>query len=197
MSIYSQLPDSLSFSPFSPLGATIFNTKTSVAFLVVLAAVLVAGNLLVSEIGDRAAVGTGQAASAELVPRNDPAALVLDFHGRLQKHRIERAAAVLAREQARIEARRERLRELRPFMELPAGVSKATLESIASCESGGDPSIVSSSGLYHGKYQFSPATWAAVGGSGLPSEAPEVEQDYRAALLYVQSGPGQWPVCGS
>jgi hypothetical protein len=81
-------------------------------------------------------------------------------------------------------------------MKLPAGVSRSTLEAIASCESGGDPGIVSSNGLYHGKYQFSPATWAAVGGTGLPSEAHEIEQDYRAALLYIQSGPGQWPVCG-
>ena len=173
------------------------NAKKSAALLVALAAVLVAGNLLVSGIGDRAAVGTGQAASVTVGPKGDSSVLVFDFRGGLQQHRIDRAAVVLEREQARIEARRERLRELSPFMELPAGVSRATLESIASCESGGDPTIVSSSGLYHGKYQFSPATWAAVGGSGLPSEAPEAEQDYRAALLYVQSGPGQWPVCGS
>jgi hypothetical protein len=71
------------------------------------------------------------------------------------------------------------------------------LESIALCESGGDPAAVSSNGMYHGKYQFSPATWAAMGGSGLPSQAPEAEQDMRAAMLYASSGPGQWPVCGS
>jgi len=171
--------------------------KKFAALLAVLAAVLVAGNFLVSEIGDRAAVGTGQAASFTVDNADDPAALVFDFRARLEQHRVDRAAAALARQQARIEARRERMRELRPFLELPAGVSRSTLESIASCESGGDPTIVSSNGLYHGKYQFSPATWAAVGGSGLPSQAPEVEQDYRAALLYVQSGPGQWPVCGS
>ena len=70
------------------------------------------------------------------------------------------------------------------------------LEAIAACESGGDPTAVSADGLYHGKYQFSPATWASVGGSGLPSQAPEAEQDMRAAMLYAQSGPGQWPVCG-
>jgi hypothetical protein len=70
------------------------------------------------------------------------------------------------------------------------------LESIALCESGGDPTAVSSNGMYHGKYQFSVATWAAMGGSGLPSQAPEAEQDMRAAMLYAQSGPGQWPVCG-
>jgi peptidoglycan endopeptidase LytE len=71
------------------------------------------------------------------------------------------------------------------------------LEAIAMCESGGDPTAVSADGMYHGKYQFSVATWAAMGGSGLPSQAPEAEQDMRAAMLYAQSGPSQWPVCGS
>ncbi len=75
-------------------------------------------------------------------------------------------------------------------------MSRATLEAIADCESGGDPEIVASSGLYYGKYQFSADTWESVGGKGLPSEATEAEQDYRAALLYERSGPGQWPVCG-
>ena len=71
------------------------------------------------------------------------------------------------------------------------------LEAIAQCESGGDPTAVSSNGMYHGKYQFAVATWAAMGGSGLPSQAPEAEQDMRAAMLYARSGPGQWPVCGA
>ena len=70
------------------------------------------------------------------------------------------------------------------------------LEAIAACESGGNPGAVSSNGMYHGKYQFSVETWAAMGGSGLPSRAPEAEQDMRAAMLYAQSGPGQWPTCG-
>ena len=95
-------------------------------------------------------------------------------------------------------ARRARLRREREeaFATLPAGVSMATLELIASCESGGDPTIVSSDGSYRGKYQFSFETWAAVGGSGDPAAAPEDEQDYRAALLYSQSGSSPWPVCG-
>ena len=95
-------------------------------------------------------------------------------------------------------ARRARLRRERreAFATLPAGVSMATLESIASCESGGDPTIVSSDGSYRGKYQFSYETWAAVGGSGDPAVASEAEQDYRAALLYAQSGSSPWPVCG-
>jgi hypothetical protein len=77
-----------------------------------------------------------------------------------------------------------------------AGVSSATLDAIASCESGGDPSAVSADGAYRGKYQFDYGTWAAVGGSGDPAAAPEAEQDYRAALLYVRGGPSPWPICG-
>jgi hypothetical protein len=186
----------LAYTHFILWDPFILNAKTSAAFLVALALVLVAGNFLVAEIGSKAAVGTGQAASVRTAPPLSSASLAIDFKSQVEAHRISVAAAILAREEARAEERRERLRKLRPFMTLPAGVSRSTLEAIASCESGGDPNIVSSNGLYHGKYQFSPATWAAVGGSGLPSQASEVEQDYRAALLYVQSGPGQWPVCG-
>jgi hypothetical protein len=77
------------------------------------------------------------------------------------------------------------------------GVSAATLESIAACESGGDPSVVSADGTYRGKYQFDYGTWASVGGSGDPAAAPEAEQDYRAALLYSRGGSSPWPICGS
>jgi hypothetical protein len=77
-----------------------------------------------------------------------------------------------------------------------AGVPTATLEAIAVCESGGDPTAVSADGTYRGKYQFDTGTWASVGGSGDPAAAPESEQDYRAALLYERSGTSPWPVCG-
>jgi hypothetical protein len=97
----------------------------------------------------------------------------------------------------RAAARKRRQRERRElFAELPGGVSRATLDAIASCESGGDPTAVSSNGSYRGKYQFDYGTWEAVGGSGDPAAAPEAEQDYRAALLYAQSGSSPWPVCG-
>ncbi len=91
-------------------------------------------------------------------------------------------------------ALRKQRREL--FATLPAGVTMATLESIAACESGGDPTAISSDGSYRGKYQFDFGTWEAVGGSGDPAAASEREQDYRAALLYSQSGSSPWPVCG-
>jgi hypothetical protein len=108
-------------------------------------------------------------------------------------HRTIRVVKRRNAAERRAELRRRR-REA--FSTLPAGVSMATLEAIAACESGGDPTIVSSDGSYRGKYQFSFETWASVGGNGDPAAAPEAEQDYRAALLYAQSGSSPWPVCG-
>jgi soluble lytic murein transglycosylase-like protein len=70
------------------------------------------------------------------------------------------------------------------------------LESIARCESRGNPRAISAGGTYRGKYQFSFSTWASVGGTGDPAAASETEQDRRAAMLYRSGGPGHWPVCG-
>ena len=72
-----------------------------------------------------------------------------------------------------------------------------TLAKIAQCESGGDPTAISSSGQYRGKYQFSRATWRDLGGSGDPAAAPESVQDAMAAKLLAQRGTSPWPVCGS
>jgi soluble lytic murein transglycosylase-like protein len=77
------------------------------------------------------------------------------------------------------------------------GVSSATLNAIAACESGGNPAAVSSDGTYRGKYQFDYGTWASVGGSGDPAAAPEAEQDMRAAMLYARAGSSPWPICGA
>jgi hypothetical protein len=70
------------------------------------------------------------------------------------------------------------------------------LQSIAACESGGNPSAIGGGGLYRGKYQFDFGTWASVGGSGDPAAASEAEQDMRAAVLYARAGSTPWPVCG-
>ena len=104
------------------------------------------------------------------------------------------AQDIRTKEAGRVQRKQREKRE--EFEDLPGGVSIETLESIAECESGGDPTIVSSDGSYRGKYQFSVSTWESVGGSGDPAAAPEAEQDYRAALLYAQSGSSPWPVCG-
>ena len=72
-----------------------------------------------------------------------------------------------------------------------------TLQRIAQCESGGNPSAVSADGNYRGKYQFDRETWRAMGGSGDPADAPEAEQDRIAAQLLAQRGTAPWPVCGA
>jgi hypothetical protein len=76
-----------------------------------------------------------------------------------------------------------------------AGDAAAVLAAIAQCESGGDPTAVSADGQYRGKYQFSIATWRALGGTGDPAAAPEAEQDRLAAALYAARGTSPWPSC--
>jgi hypothetical protein len=138
-------------------------------------------------VGNRDATAVGEARPVALRTLRQPVA-------RFQRvvhviaHRIAVEEAAIARRHRR--ERRER------FTQLPGGVSLATLESIASCESGGDPAAVSAGGTYRGKYQFDYGTWESVGGHGDPAAAPEDEQDYRAALLYSRSGSSPWPVCG-
>ncbi len=138
--------------------------------------------------GDEAASGgpaVGQAEVAPLAPLQQP----ID---RFQ-HTVKVFAAQIRADERAAARERERESEER-FADL--GVSMGTLESIASCESGGDPTAVSSDGSYRGKYQFDYGTWESIGGSGDPAAAPEAEQDYRAALLYAQSGSSPWPICG-
>ena len=79
------------------------------------------------------------------------------------------------------------------FATLPGGVTIGTLESIAACESGGDPTAVSSDGSYRGKYQFDFGTWESVGGSGDPAAAPEDEQDYRRRCSTRSPAPAPGP----
>ena len=71
----------------------------------------------------------------------------------------------------------------------------AILESIAQCESGGNPRAISPSGTYRGKYQFDRATWRSVGGKGDPAKASERRQDRLAARLYARAGTAPWPNC--
>jgi hypothetical protein len=135
------------------------------------------------------ALGAGGAtAAAEVVSDDDPPTL---FEGSSE---LQRPAAHFKR--SIVQFRRAQVRRLRnsPYV---LGVPRSTLESIASCESGGDPRSVSSDGTYRGKYQFSYSTWASVGGQGDPARAGELEQDRRAAMLYQRSGSAPWPVCGT
>jgi hypothetical protein len=95
----------------------------------------------------------------------------------------------LAREERE---RRERRRARAAANAGPTGA----LAAIAQCESGGDPRAIGGGGTYRGMYQFSFATWAAVGGTGDPAAASVAEQTRRAQILYDTAGPSQWPVCG-
>ena len=69
------------------------------------------------------------------------------------------------------------------------------LVRIAECESGGNPRAVSRDGRYRGKFQFTRATWRALGGRGDPAKAPEALQDRVALRLYRRSGTSPWANC--
>jgi soluble lytic murein transglycosylase-like protein len=111
-------------------------------------------------------------------------------------HSIAAEIRVGERRQARAEREAAAAKRRERFAHLPGGVTTATLETIAACESGGDPTAVSADGTYRGLYQFDFGTWESVGGHGDPAAAPAAEQSYRAALLYSRSGSSPWPVCG-
>jgi hypothetical protein len=91
---------------------------------------------------------------------------------------------------------RDRNRGLRRRVARLAPATPPHLQAIAACESGGNPSAIGGGGQYRGKYQFSPSTWASVGGTGDPAAASEAEQDRRAVMLYAREGASPWPVCG-
>jgi len=125
------------------------------------------------------------------------AELTTDAAVREARGELRRKANIAQRREAARERRAERREQRAAAPPVEGGPSQATLDSIAACESGGEPTAIGGGGTFRGKYQFMQATWEAVGGSGDPAAAPEAEQDRRAAMLYVQSGAGQWPVCGA
>jgi hypothetical protein len=140
------------------------------------------------------AAGTGTGPSPRIgVADATPAKPSVLRRSTVRFHRTIRVTVARLESVRRAKLKRER-REL--FASLPGGVSQETLDAIAACESGGVPTAVSSDGAYRGKYQFDFGTWESVGGAGDPAAASESEQDYRAALLYAQSGSSPWPVCG-
>jgi resuscitation-promoting factor RpfB len=78
----------------------------------------------------------------------------------------------------------------------PTSVDSLNWPALAQCESGGNPRAVGGGGLYFGLYQFTVGAWHGVGGAGNPVDASSAEQTYRAKLLYLRSGAGEWPYCG-
>lgn len=67
---------------------------------------------------------------------------------------------------------------------------------VISHESGGNASIVNSSSGAGGLYQFLPSTWASLGYSGLPENAPVAEQQQAFDRLYAQAGSSPWSTDG-
>ena len=86
---------------------------------------------------------------------------------------------------------------------VPFGLATATAsayghnwDAVAACESGGNWGINTGNG-YYGGLQFSPSTWAANGGYGMPHTASREEQIRVAENTLAGQGPGAWPTCGA
>jgi hypothetical protein len=77
-----------------------------------------------------------------------------------------------------------------------AADSGVNWDAVAKCESGGNWAINTGNG-YYGGLQFSPATWTANGGTGLPNQATREEQIRVAENVYKTQGIGAWPTCGA
>lgn len=63
---------------------------------------------------------------------------------------------------------------------------------VISRESGGDPTAVNPSSGAGGLYGFLPSTWASLGYSGLPENAPVAEQNAAFEKLYAEDGTSPW-----
>lgn len=81
-----------------------------------------------------------------------------------------------------------------PFATFHRAHASDPLYGLRMCESSNDYAANTGNGFY-GAYQFSLATWGAVGGEGYPHLASPEEQDARAWALLTQYGPQHWPVC--
>jgi soluble lytic murein transglycosylase-like protein len=63
---------------------------------------------------------------------------------------------------------------------------------VISRESGGNARAVNPSSGAGGLYQFLPSTWASLGYSGLPEDAPVWEQNEAFQKAYAESGTSPW-----
>jgi hypothetical protein len=72
--------------------------------------------------------------------------------------------------------------------------SSSTWDKLAKCESGGNWKINTGNG-YYGGLQFSPRTWRAFGGNGMPHQASKGEQIRVAERVLAKQGWKAWPSC--
>jgi resuscitation-promoting factor RpfA len=79
-----------------------------------------------------------------------------------------------------------------------AGTANAAPDSawdkLAQCESGGNWKINTGNG-YYGGLQFSPTTWRAFGGKGMPHQASREQQIAVAERTLAAQGWNAWPSC--
>ena len=76
-----------------------------------------------------------------------------------------------------------------------ADTPRVNWDAIAQCESSGNWAINTGNG-YYGGLQFSPSTWRANGGTGMPHHASREEQIRVAENTLRTQGIGAWPTCG-
>jgi hypothetical protein len=76
------------------------------------------------------------------------------------------------------------------------GATPSQFQELAECESGGNYAENTGNG-YYGAYQFSQATWTALGFPGEPDQEPPSMQDQAAEELQAADGWGQWPACSA
>jgi resuscitation-promoting factor RpfA len=70
----------------------------------------------------------------------------------------------------------------------------STWDKLAKCESGGNWTTNTGNG-YYGGLQFSPRTWRAFGGSGMPHKASKAQQIRVAEKVLAGQGWKAWPAC--
>lgn len=75
-----------------------------------------------------------------------------------------------------------------------AGTMKAELYKLRMCESGDNYHAATGNG-YFGAYQFSSATWHALGFHGRPDHAKATTQNRAARALHHREGWRAWPFC--
>jgi len=129
--------------------------------------------------------------------------------------RVAQAERAAAAERARIEAARQRqeaasaraeadrrareVSQRQTAKPIPRsfdnGIPDSVFDSLAQCESRGNPLAVSANGRHFGAFQFALGTWNGLGFSGSPTDYSYEDQREAARKLQARSGWGQWPHC--
>lgn len=108
---------------------------------------------------------------------------------------LKERAVVKAKIKRKPVAKRVRVGTKEPVANFAGG--NTVWDALAQCESGGNWSINTGNG-YYGGLQFSPGTWRAYGGTGLPHQhSRETQIAVATRLRNAQGGYGAWPGCAA